>query len=238
MSKEVENNNVLLSALIGKFQSILCEMESKNCSMHNEIESSNSMLGNLKNIVDNIEALYQRTIDDLVSKSCEWEYKYYQLKSNSENRIEELEREKTNLAIEVDLLKAERNNSGEGQKDEYINNLINQNNKLCQEIKELNLKSKSKIKIADSCQTGIIKVISAMYDCGKFEGVDNHEITKLEVMEGLGNALNADFSKYDRLLSTSKSQSASSFLNIFDELKESSKCYLLDMKPKKSKKKK
>ena len=71
----------------------------------------------------------------------------------------------------------------------------------------------------------IIRVFDVLYDQGRFHGKDGGKLTKKDFFTTMGNAMNADFSTYDKDLSRSMSDGTKleKHLKVFDDMKDKMK---------------
>lgn len=84
----------------------------------------------------------------------------------------------------------------------------------------------STYRIASKRKTDVIKILSAMYDCGMFVNTDGKTATnKQELMEAFGGFLGEDFKAYSSLLSQAKERDPHVFYKPFDDIKKAITAY-------------
>lgn len=81
--------------------------------------------------------------------------------------------------------------------------------------------------IASKRKTDIIKIFSAMYDCGMFADADGKPLTnKQKLMDAFGEFLNDDFTAYSTMLSQAKNNNVEGFMKPLKELENAFRSYM------------
>ena len=83
------------------------------------------------------------------------------------------------------------------------------------------------IRLAYGKKTDFIKIVSAMYDCKIFVGLDGKSLTnKQKLMDAFGEFLDEDFTKYSTFLSQAKDRGIDVFMKPLKDLELAFKAYL------------